>query len=141
MPNEMVYKTIAGLDLAGAVDGDEYVEIFQDGKSVRVSVDDLRKFNSYSVGVGTSTTLSIDNTVTTIDNTAATAKTITPPSNLPANRAMTLVVVIRGKAGAITWGPGINWSGNMAPVLADNVTVVVLLWDGTAVHGSAGPSY
>lgn len=123
------------------LNGQELVEVFAGGKSNKAKVVNLRKFNSYDVAIGTSTQLSIDNQVTTINNSTSTAKTITLPNNLPAGRAMTLVVVIRGKAGAITWDSRIKWSGSTAPTLANSVTVAVLLWDGTATHGNTGASY
>ena len=136
-----IYKTIGELVQAANKSGDDFVELFQDGKSYKVKVSELIKFNAYDVAIGNTTQLDLNNTVFTIDNTTASAKAITLPANLPVDRACTIIVVIRGKIGAVTWDASINWSAGTAPVLGDNVTLGILLWDGTSVHGSAGASY
>jgi hypothetical protein len=136
-----IYKTIGELVEAANKSGNDFVELFQNGKSYRIKVSELLKFNAYDVAIGNTTQLNLNNTVFTIDNTDASAKAITLPTNLPANRACTIIVVIRGKVGTVTWDANIKWSDNTAPTLANTVTIGILLWDGISVHGSAGASY
>ena len=136
-----IYKTIGELVEVANKTGNDYVELFQDGKSYKIKISELTKFDSYNVAIGNTTQLDINHTVFTINNTTAGAKTIALPANLPAGRACTIIVVIRGKAGTVTWDANIKWAANTAPVLANTVTIGVLLWDGISVHGSAGASY
>lgn len=137
----VIYKTISELDPTQTNESDDCLEVFQSGKSYKIKSSDLVKRDSYSLGVGTSTQLNIDNGVFTIDNSSASAKTILLPADLPVGRATTIVVVIRGKAGAVTWDAGINWSEGNAPKLGNTVTIGILLWDGVSVHGTPGATY
>lgn len=93
----------------------------------------------YTLKTG-ATTASLDlavQQVFTVD--ASVARTLTF-ANTPgtATRALTVVVVVRGNAGAVTWPAGITWSGNTTPVLAATFTTIVLLWDGIGWTGSVG---
>lgn len=54
-----------------------------------------------------------------------------------ANRAMTVVLHITGKAG-ITWPPGILWNNSQVPVLGNSWTTVILIWVGDGWVGSVG---
>ncbi|URC22127.1 collagen-like protein [Serratia phage vB_SmaM-ChuuTotoro] len=77
----------------------------------------------------------------TLDNSTNTAKTISF-TNVPTNEYMLpLTIVIKGKAGALTWPANVKWSGGSAPTYADNKTVIVMLWDGTEFIGTLGPNY
>lgn len=141
-PNtDFEFKTIGQLDDAGPKTAEDLIEVFQNGESKKMTLADAIKFNAYDVGVGSSTQISNDNTITIVDNDTNTAKAIALPAQMPAGRGRTYIVVIRGNAGVVTWDDDINWSGNTAPTVAPQITVAVLLWDGTAVHGSAGASY
>ena len=52
-----------------------------------------------------------------------------------------LTIVIKGKAGALTWPANVKWSGGAVPTYGDNKTVIVMLWDGTEFIGTLGPNY
>lgn len=53
-------------------------------------------------------------------------------TNAPgSNRAMSVLVKLKGKAGTVTWPAGIKWHSGSAPELGDDYTLVSLLWDGT----------
>lgn len=136
-----VFKTIADLAAAGAKTGAELVEVSQGGLSRKMPVAALAKFNSYDVAIGNTTQLNTDNQVFVIQNTEASPKAVTLPAVLPAGRAMTLVVVIYGKVGAVTWDALIKWNGGAAPVMGNAVTTAVLLWDGANVHGNSAATY
>lgn len=59
-------------------------------------------------------------------------------SNPPgANRAMTVVLHITGKA-EITWPAGILWNNSQVPVLGNAWTTVILIWVGDGWVGSVG---
>lgn len=77
----------------------------------------------------------------TLDNTSNTAKTISF-TNVPTNEFMLpLTIVIKGKAGALTWPASVKWSGGNVPTYGDSKTVIVMLWDGTEFIGTLGPNY
>lgn len=141
MSEKYVFKTVADLEASTGRTADDLIEVFQGGKSKKILRTEALKFDSYDVKVGSDTTLSLEDTVAVINNSTITTKTIMLPAVLPANRGRTFVVVIKGAGGSVEWDPRINWSGGTPPTLAANVTVGVLLWDGTSVHGSNGASY
>lgn len=58
--------------------------------------------------------------------------------NLPANRAMTLVVFVRGNTGTITWPAEVKWINTLAPELGTNVSIVIIFWDGVRFLGTSG---
>lgn len=60
--------------------------------------------------------------------------------NLPANRAMTLVVFVRGNTGNITWPAEVKWNNTLAPTLSTTFTNLVFFWTGTEIIGSTGAS-
>lgn len=70
--------------------------------------------------------------VFTLDGT--TAKTITI-SNLPAGRAMTVVVKFIGKGGAMTWPSPMAWSNGTSPSLGNTRTILTFFWDGADLTG------
>lgn len=112
-----------------AADGKQYVRVGKDWK----------EFNHYDL-VATTTTgacdLSVGN-VFKIDNAASSAKTVVI-SKTPTGRATTVVVLITGNVGAVTWPAGITWGDNTAPELGPVLTNVILFWDGTRFVGSVG---
>jgi hypothetical protein len=131
------------LAAAGAKDGSELIEVTQAGVPKKMALAAAIAFDKYDLKVQASTG-ALDfskQQVHTIDNSAATAKTVTF-SGAPAGRAATYVVVILGKAGAVTW-PGattLAWNADTPPDLGANRTVVVLLWDGATFTGMQGPT-
>jgi hypothetical protein len=93
----------------------------------------------YTVKTGPATAaldLAVQN-VFTVD--ASVARTLTF-ANSPgsATKALTVVVVVRGNAGVVTWPGSITWAANTTPVLGATFTTVVLLWDGIGWTGSVG---
>jgi hypothetical protein len=57
-------------------------------------------------------------------------------TNLPAStRIATIVIVLEGKGGNITFTNTISWSRGEAPTLGDTRTVIALLWDGANLTG------
>ena len=135
--------TTPELEAAVAKNGTELIEVTQDGEAKQMSLVDALAFDKYDLKVQPSTgALDMSKQqVFTIDNSAATAKTLTF-SGAPAGRAVTYVVVILGKAGAVTW-PGVAtlaWNADTPPDLGTNRTVVVLLWDGAIFTGMQGPN-
>lgn len=136
--------TVADLAAAATKDGTELVRVRQAGVDKKMSLADVMAFDKYDLKVAASANgaLAMDKQqVFTIDNTAATAKTLTF-NGAPAGRAATYVVVIAGKAGAITW-PANNvlaWNADTPPDLGATRTVVVLLWDGATFTGMQGPT-
>ncbi len=57
-------------------------------------------------------------------------------TNLPDNRAMTLVIVFEGGSGVITWNNAIDWSSD-APEFGKVRTIVPIFWDGKSLTGGA----
>ncbi|MEQ5216159.1 hypothetical protein ABN214_15690 [Proteus terrae] len=57
-------------------------------------------------------------------------------TNLPDNRAMTLVIVFEGGSGVITWNNTIDWSSD-APEFGKVRTIVPIFWDGKSLTGGA----
>lgn len=57
-------------------------------------------------------------------------------TNLPAStRLATIVIVLNGKGGNISFTNTISWSRGEAPTLGDTRTIIALLWDGTNLTG------
>lgn len=61
-------------------------------------------------------------------------------SNLPTNRAMTIVVIVNGSGGTITWPSTIDWSDGIAPELATTRTIFTIFWDGVNLTGTISAS-
>lgn len=112
------------------------------GKKYVVTSTGLEEFNTYTlaaqVDVTTSGALTMDlrtNQVMTMVNTTVGARTINftnPPAN---GRAQTVVVVVDGSAGTITFqiaGKAVTWNGNTAPTLATGKNIITFLVVGTA---------
>jgi hypothetical protein len=77
----------------------------------------------------------------TLDNTGNTAKTISF-TNVPTSEFMLpITIVIKGKAGELTWPANVKWSGGTVPTYGAAKSVIVLLWDGTEFLGTLGPNY
>lgn len=70
--------------------------------------------------------------VFTVDGTTSKAITI---SNLPAGRAMTVVVKFLGKGGSMTWPSPMAWSNGTQPALGTVRTILTFFWDGTDLTG------
>lgn len=78
------------------------------------------------------TTGSIDLAKTQIAVVNVTTNRTISFTNAPsANRAMCVIIKLKGKAGTVTWPVGIKWHSGNAPELGDDYTLVSLLWDGT----------
>jgi len=80
------------------------------------------------------------NQVFKVDNTTASVKSLVV-QNAPANRSMTVPVVIMGKVGTVNFPAGVNWDQGKVPTLSDTKTTLIFFWDGTALTGSKGHSY
>jgi hypothetical protein len=135
--------TTPELEAAVAKNGTELIEVTQDGEAKKMSLVEAVAFDKYDLKVQSSTgALDMSKQqVFTIDNSAATAKTLSF-TGAPAGRAATFIVVILGKAGAVTWPDAttLAWNADTPPDLGTNRTVVVLLWDGATFTGMQGPT-
>lgn len=133
------FTTAAELPPAAAKTGAEIIEMIQGGQAVRMTAAQLTKVDRYDLAIS-ATTGAMDAAASlnyTLDNTAATAKTITF-SNFTASRAITAVIKIKGKAGNLSWPGTIVWNNSTAPILGTTSTIVVLYWDGTEMIGIQG---
>jgi hypothetical protein len=104
-------------------------------------------FDNYSLPLtSVSATIAINALTTQVvyldNNVNSTAKDISLTTNPGNTRSMTVVVVIRGTAGVVTYSTGtggaIKWNGGSPPALTGYKTVVTLLWDGTEWIASQG---
>lgn len=129
---------------AAPVDGKEYVQ--KDGAWVELSTD----FESYSLksGVSATGTLAVDvatQQAWSVTNTSTAGRTISL-QNGPAGKMVTVVLVINGASGDLTWsGSNIKW-GEDGPVakadLGATKTVIAFLWDGVDTWiGTKGAAY
>lgn len=93
--------------------------------------------DKYDLAVTTTTGTANANTcqVFKIDNTTATTKTVNI-TNLPANRAMTIIIKVAGSTGTIAYTNTVSWDGGTQPTLGTAFSVIALLWDGSALTGS-----
>lgn len=80
------------------------------------------------------------NQVFKVDNSTASVKSLVV-QNAPANRSMTVPVVIMGKVGTVNFPAGVNWDQGKVPTLSDTKTTLIFFWDGAALTGSKGHSY
>lgn len=97
--------------------------------------------NRYDVSVGVGTVIDASlNQVHRVDNTTSSVKNISF-TNLPADRAMQLVVVIEGKAGAVGYPAGCNLADGLSIGLSNTKTTLVFFWDGSGLIVTKGPSY
>jgi hypothetical protein len=108
-------------------------------------------FDRYDLAIQQiSATATIDpatNLFAKVDNSAATAKTITladgpKTAGSIGARALAVVVKINGAAGAITFAASgatvLVWNGGTPPTLTGSRTVLTFLWDGVEWVGSSG---
>lgn len=103
------------------------------------------EFNNYDLPVlAINASGNIDpkvNQVVNVDNNTATAKTLTL-ANGPANRALTVVITVRGAAGAVIVNPTnpttLGWNNGTPPSLTGAKTNIILFWTGTEWIGSLG---
>lgn len=70
--------------------------------------------------------------------TANAPKTISFVNTPGSNVFLTIVIVVSGNTGALTWPSGIVWDAGIAPTLGANKTVITLVWDGTTWIGNMG---
>ena len=74
-----------------------------------------------------------------LDNSGATAKTISIADG-PVGRGMLVVLDVVGVAGAISYGgTNIKWDGNVIPSLTGTKNLITFTWDGTVWIGGKGP--
>lgn len=71
-------------------------------------------------------------------NTANRTLTFTTP---PAGRTMSLVLVVSGNAGALTFPSTVKWNKATVPTLGAVKTMLTFFWDGSDWIGSMGASY
>ena len=137
--NVLQFRKISGLPEAEPVTGLELLEIVQGGASRRIYLADLIGFDTYDLAVelsegvielADSQVFRISNTVNRVINLSIT--------NQPADRALTIVLVIEGKAGTINWPGNIVWNAGAAPELGTNVSNVIIFWDGVRFTGTTG---
>lgn len=131
-----VFKTTLELPEAGPITDQEILEIIQDGASRKALLSALKRFNKYNLAIMTTTgALDLGQAqFFTVANTVAGQKTLTF-NNAPTDRAMVVVVRVRGNAGNIVWPTGVVWNESTAPTLGATLTTVCLLWDGTSWTG------
>lgn len=110
-----------------------------EGGAVWKPVQDTDRYD-LSVMVTTSVLDFAANQVFKVDNTTSSVKSLVV-QNAPAGRAMTVPVIITGKAGTVNFPAGVNWDQGKVPTLSDTKTTIVFFWDGTALTGSKGHSY
>lgn len=94
-------------------------------------------FDRYDLGSLTTTgacDLSSAN-VFKIDNTVGGTKTITF-AGAPAGRCMTVLIMITGVAGMLSWPGSVVWSEGTVPEPGTTLTNIVLIWNGTNFVGS-----
>jgi len=93
-----------------------------------------KRFDRYDLNVtATTTTLDVNiSQVFTVDLSATRTLTL---SNLPAGRAIPIVIIFAGNGGTVSWTNTINWTDSTAPTYSTNKTVVTLLWDGSGLTG------
>jgi hypothetical protein len=109
------------------------------------------EFNRYDLPVkamsATGTVDALVDMFIKVDNSAATAKTITlsdgPKVGSPNGvRALTIVMKIQGAAGVITFAPTgatlLVWNGGSPPALTGSRTILTFLWDGVEWTASSG---
>lgn len=103
--------------------------------------DGWKEFNRYDVNIQVTTGV-IDAAVSNvfkINNTATGLKNVTF-TNLPTDRATTIVVLIDGNVGSVTWPEGIVWNNGTSPELKNTLTNIVFLYDGSRLIGTVGAS-
>lgn len=74
-----------------------------------------------------------DAQVFTIDNSSNSVKNVTF-SNLPAGRAMTVIIEVVGKVGVVNLPAGITYATGVDSTLANTRTMFVLFWNGQAIR-------
>lgn len=98
--------------------------------------------NRYDLTVSVTTSV-LDfgtNQVFKVDNTTASVKSLVV-QNAPANRSMTVPVIIMGKVGTVNFPAGVNWDQGKVPTLSNTKTTLIFFWDGSTLTGSKGHSY
>lgn len=94
-----------------------------------------KKLDRYDLLV-TSSTGAMDVNVSQVFKVDGTANKTMSFTNLPANRAMTIVIVFSGSGASLTWPSNLAWSNGTAVTLGTTRTVVTILWDGTNLTGT-----
>lgn len=67
--------------------------------------------------------------VFTLDNTANTVKNVNF-SGMPADRAMTVIITVKGNAGALNMPAGTIFATGITSAMSASETIFVLFWDG-----------
>lgn len=94
-----------------------------------------KKLDRYDLLV-TESTGAMDVSVSQVFQVDGTASKTMSFTNLPAGRAMTIVIVFSGSGAVLTWPSNLAWSNGTSPVLGATRTVVAVLWDGTNLTGT-----
>lgn len=94
-----------------------------------------KKLDRYDLLV-TSSTGAMDVNVSQVFKVDGTANKTMSFTNLPPNRAMTIVIVFSGSGASLTWPGTLAWSNGTAVTLGTTRTVVTILWDGTNLTGT-----
>ncbi len=94
-----------------------------------------KKLDRYDLLV-TSTTGAMDVNVSQVFKVDGTANKTMSFTNLPADRAMTIVIVFTGSGASLTWPGNLAWSNGTSVTLGTTRTVVTILWDGTNLTGT-----
>lgn len=114
--------------------GNVYEAPTDDGYYIRTN-GDWKKLDRYDLAV-TESTGAMDVSVSQVFTVDGTASKTMSFANLPAGRAMTIVIVFSGSGAGLTWPSDLAWSNGTAPSLGATRTVVTVLWDGTNLTGT-----
>lgn len=99
------------------------------------------KFDRYDLKLQALAANNIDlNLAQVFTFTMSASRTLTFSNEPGSGRTMTLVLIISGNTGTITWPGNVTWNASTAPVLGTNTTIVTLVWKGTGWVGAVGAS-
>ena len=99
------------------------------------------KFDRYDLKLQALAANNIDlNLAQVFTFTMSASRTLTFSNEPASDRTMTLVLIVSGNTGTITWPGNITWNASTAPVLGTNTTIITLVWKGTGWVGAVGAS-
>ena len=99
------------------------------------------KFDRYDVKLQALAANNIDlNLAQVFTFTMSGSRTLTISNEPGSGRTATLVLIISGNTGTITWPANVTWNASTAPTLGTNTTIVTLIWKGTGWVGAVGAS-